>query len=183
MLVVLVFSLGFNGYMYFENVRIIGEGADRVVVIDPENNAYLATNRRIRKEERGYQYEDHVRDFFQLFYGFDQGNFEKNTEDALKLIGESGKFLYKERLEEDLFRKVVENNWKLEVHIDSIRIDLAIKPPVGVCYGRQKLIRPGGTSERLLWGSFSLYDVSPTHQNPHGALIEDFKIIRNNVIK
>lgn len=132
---------------------------------------------------RIFEFEDHLRKFYRLWYGLDEGSFKRNTDEALHLVGQCGKELYNEYKETDLLRKLQEGNLKSSVEIERIEIDMNASPVSGLLYGIQTVRRPKGQGKRRLDAEFILYDVERSRENPHGVLIEGWRIINSDKIE
>jgi hypothetical protein len=178
-------SIAASVFMYWDARRFIQSQASRKVVIDKDNHAWLATERAFTLDDRKIQYEEHVKDFYRLFFAFDGGSFDVSVNRGLHLIeGELGKALYiKEYVEKSLAREITENNWKLEIEIIKVEVDVSNKPARGVAFAKQTLIRPAGQIVRNMNAQFVIDDAKISYDNPRGALIMGFDIFDNSRIK
>jgi hypothetical protein len=171
-------------YFYYDSRTYVENYTKKRIVIDQQNNAWLATEREFTRTDRAIQYEDHVSDFYRLFHGFDGPNFETNVNRALVLIDtELGENLYtKIYKEKRTARDVVDNNWTLKAEVLKVEIDVGTTPARGIIYGKQTLIRPNDRKSRNLHVRFKIRDVGVSHENPHGAMIIDYDIFDDSVI-
>ncbi|MFZ1806405.1 MAG: hypothetical protein WAU36_04240 [Cyclobacteriaceae bacterium] len=185
-LVCVIASIGASVFMYIDSRNFIANQSAKKVVIDRENHAWLATEQDFTREDRKIQYEEHVKDFYRLFFAFDGGTFDTNVNRGLNLMeGDLGKSIYiKEYVEKNIAREVVENNWQLRVEIVKVECDISKSPAQGVIYARQTLVRPAGEVVRNMNATFTVADVKVSYDNPRGALIMGFDIFDNSrVIK
>jgi hypothetical protein len=168
--------------MYIDSRNFIANQSARKVVIDRQNHAWLATEQDFTREDRRIQYEEHVKDFYRLFFAFDGGTFDSTVNRALNLMeGEVGKSLYiKEYVEKNIAREVVENNWLLRVEIIKVQVDISVSPARGIIYAKQTLVRPAGEVERNMNATFTIADAKVSYDNPRGALIMKFDIFDNS---
>lgn len=174
--------LAVSVFMYWDARNFIQQQSAKKIVIDKENHAWLATEKQFTRDDRKIQYEEHVKDFYRLFFAFDGGSFDQQVNRALHLMeGNLGKNLYiKEYVEKPLAREVTENNWKLDIEIESVEVDVSTKPSRGVIIARQTLIRPAGKVVRNLNAEFVIDDARVSYDNPRGALITSFDIYDNS---
>lgn len=176
-----VSAIAASVFMYWDSRNFIAKQSAKKVVIDKENHAWLATEKQFTRDERKIQFEEHVKDFYRLFFSFDGGTFDEQVNRALHLMeGETGKALYiKTYVEGSLGRQVTENNWRLEVDIEKVEVDVSSLPAKGVIIARQILIRPAGKVVRNMNAEFVIDDARVSYDNPRGAMITMFEIFDN----
>lgn len=169
-------------FMYIDSRNFIANQSARKIVIDRQNHAWLATEQDFTREDRRIQYEEHVKDFYRLFFAFDGGTFDSTVNRALNLMeGEVGKSLYiKEYVEKNIAREVVENNWLLRIEIVKVKCDISVSPARGIIYARQTLVRPAGEVVRNMNATFTIGDAKVSYDNPRGALIMTFDLFDNS---
>ncbi len=162
----------------------ITKARENVIVIDKSGTIY---DSELRKEKgmRIYEYENHVRTFYILWYSFDENSYKDNVERGLKLVGECGKELQNTYIDQEIERKLSEKSLVFEVTIKDIKIDMSTIPISGYIVGEQRIKRKKGELCRHLDCSFIIYDVDRSRENPHGCKIEKWsevnkEIIRNN---
>lgn len=184
MLIAIGMSLASVLYIYIDSRNFIAQQSNKKVVIDKENHAWLATEKIFTRDDRKIQYEEHIKDFYRLFFGFDAGTVQQNLNRALLLMeGTAGKNLYiKLYVEGELRREVIENNWRLEVEIEKVECNVNVSPAIGVIYARQILIRPSGNVVRHMNANFKITDARVSYDNPRGALITALDIFDNSRI-
>jgi hypothetical protein len=172
-------------FMYWDARNFIAKQSVKKIVIDKENHAWLATEKQFTRDERKIQFEEHVKDFYRLFFSFDGGTFDEQVNRALHLMeGETGKALYiKAYVEGTLGRQVTENNWRLEIDIEKVEVDVSSKPAKGVIIARQTLVRPAGKVVRNMNAEFIIDDARVSYDNPRGAMIIRFEIFDNTRVK
>lgn len=155
---------------------------DSVVVID-RSGEVLKSDRVNARETRVFEYENHVRTFYNLWYAFDEGSYISNVEKALQLIGESGKDMLDMYLTQNLERNIKEKNLIFSVYIKDIQIDMTKNTISGYIEGEQYIKRNRGELKRNLVCTFTIYDVDRTRDNPHGCKVDNWKIINEEIIK
>jgi len=181
-LVCVLACIGASLFMYIDSRNFIANQSARKIVIDRQNHAWLATEQDFTRDDRRIQYEEHVKDFYRLFFAFDGGTFDSTVNRALNLMeGEVGKSLYiKEYVEKNIAREVVENNWLLRIEILKVKCDVSVSPARGIIYARQTLVRPAGEVERNMNATFTISDAKVSYDNPRGALIMSFDLFDNS---
>jgi len=153
-----------------------------IYVIDQKGSVTEAVATELNMEIRQYEYEDHVKDFYTLWYAFDQNSFKRNIDKALLLIGESGKELYNEYKAQDIESMLRSKNIQTKVRITEIKIDITQRPVRGYIKGVQTISRLNGEVARNMNCTFSIYDINRSRDNSHGCLIEDWKVVDNTQI-
>ncbi len=153
-----------------------------VVVID-RSGEVLKSELASSKATRIFEYRNHVKTFYTLWYSFDEGSYNSNVESALSLIGESGKDLLDVYLTQSIERNLKEKNLVFSVYIKDIQIDMSTNPISGYIEGEQEIKRNKGSLKRNLVCSFIIYDVDRTEDNPHGCKVDNWKIENDQIIK
>lgn len=151
-----------------------------IYVINTEGNVFQATGVD-QSVTRIYEYENHVRTFYTLWYQFDEGSFTRNIETALPLIGESGRVLLDEYKEQNILRRLQERNLRLTVDITRIEINVNTNPVSGIIEGVQSIQRGTHVVRRQLNASFILLDFDRSRDNPHGVKIENWVATAVNI--
>lgn len=161
----------------------ISELSSVIYIMDGSGSVNVAERQPLNLEQRLFEYEDHVKDFYSLWYAFDEHSFERNVEKALYLAGECGVELLDVYKEEQVLSKLQEKNLKITVKIEDVVIDISTRPVSGVVKGRQTIRRLGGSMSRRMDCRFSLHDVDRSRQNPHGVKIENWTVADNSKIE
>lgn len=156
----------------------------RIWVLSPHGQVYhAASNDQLSPPGRVYEYENHIKLFYAKFYAYDEGSYEQNINDALCLIGESGKQLYQFNVINRVYEKVVQHNMVVQSCVDAIEINMNTIPAQGQVKARQ-FIQCGDQPVRVqrLDAVFQLRDVARYRKNPHGVRIENFVITDNSFV-
>lgn len=178
---IIVSAFGSGAFIYYINAKMLQENKSVIYILDEKGNALIANKSQQSLETRVFEYEDHVKDFYQLWYAYDQFSYKRNIETALNLIGEGGKELYNLDLEQDIFGMLREKNLTLTVSVTDVQIN-DTRPVTGKITGTQTIRRLKGKLTRNLIATFTLKDVDRSRNNPHGVIIENWKIIDNTQI-
>lgn len=172
------------GFMYYQNLQFLEKKSHTVILVDQENNTLLATEAAVTRSQRVAQLQNHVEDFYSLFFEFDAETFNDRIEAALRLIGEDGPGLYQKYYVASTFeRNIKENNWVLYVDVKSVEIDMSHYPYSGKAIATQTLETSTYRKTRNLNATFKIRNAEVSYNNPVGALIEDFELVNNEIIE
>ncbi len=145
----------------------------QALVIDRQGEVYTASNvpsLAMRKNE----YMNHVKSFVNSWYAFDENTYEKHVKYALNLIGNKGKELLNEYNDVNMQNSLIQKNIRYDVSIKDIQIDTQTIPTTGKISFTQTGYRARGSISREIVAEFTIYDVSRSEDNAHGAKIEDW---------
>lgn len=123
---------------------------------------------------RKYEYLNHVKTFVSNWYAFDESTYESNISFALNLIGNKGKELLNEYNDVNMLNSLIQKNIRYGVHIKDIEINTQTIPTSGKILFTQTGYRARGSISRDVEVTFTIYDVSRSENNAHGAKIEDW---------
>jgi len=161
---------------------------NKFIVVDKNNDPMFATHRELTEQEIIAKMEDHVSDFYNLFfkYGYElegPNNWEYRTSKALKLIDDTGIELYNKYISQGVYRKTVEEKWIVDATVRDIEWDFT-KGIKGMVYAEQSINLGNGIIKRRNMNAvFSLnLDVGIEQDNPHGYKITNFRIVDNSII-
>ena len=145
----------------------------QALVIDKNGEVYKASGMPASNMRR-FEYINHVKTFVGKWYAFDENTYEGNIASALNLIGNKGKELLNEYNDVNMLNSLVQKNIRYGVSIDEITIDMGTIPVTGKILFTQTGYRARGKVSRKVEAEFSIYDVSRSEENAHGAKIEDW---------
>jgi conjugative transposon TraK protein len=137
-----------------------------------------------RKENLPVEARDHIRTFHQYFFTLDPDEkvINANIGGALYLADGSAKRLYDNLKEKGYYADVISGNISQELVIDSVAVDVNSYPYYFRCWARQKIIRPTSLTTRSLLTEGWLRSTGRSDNNPHGFLIERWRILENKDI-
>jgi len=167
---------------YYVMVSKMLEIKDQVVVIDNAGQIYNSTV-MLGENTRIYEYKDHVKTFYRLWYSFDENSYENNIDIAINLIGDSGITLLDRYIMQNIERTLKERNIIFRVEIKDVKIDMSTMPVSGIIEGVQTIQRNRGKVQRNLVCSFIIDDVDRTEINPHGCKVDAWEEIDTSEIK
>jgi conjugative transposon TraK protein len=128
---------------------------------------------------------DHVKTFHRLFFTLDPDDpvITSNITQALYLADGSAKRQYDDLRESGYYASVISGNISQRITVDSVTIDTHRYPYYFRCYATETLTRTTAIITRSLITEGYLRNVSRSDHNPHGFLIERWRILENKNIK
>ncbi len=178
--IICVVSLGL--YWAYTCYRIVDQSQSRLYVL--ANGKALEAYASDRKDNIPVEARDHIQTFHQHFFTLapDDKLIIANITKALYLADESAKKQYDNLKEGNYFSSVISGNVSQSISVDSISVDINSYPYAFRFYGRQEIIRPSTIAERSLVTEGQLRNVGRSDNNPHGFLIERWRILENRDI-
>ncbi|SIR72194.1 MULTISPECIES: hypothetical protein [unclassified Chryseobacterium] len=151
----------------------------KIYVITEKGQAAIANSMNNDKDYENYrlpEIKNHIKVFHRLFFGYDQFSYDNNINEALYLIGNSGKQLYLSLKANGHFARIQSQNLVQKLDIDSIKVNDKVYPYQAFVYGKLNVSRvdQNVSSKNLFFASFDVYNVARTENNPHGLLIENY---------
>lgn len=181
--VVIVGAFFLCGYIFFAANREVSRAQARIYILS--GGKALEAVAGERKENIPVEAKDHIRNFHWLFFTLDPDEkvIGDNLNRALYLVDGSGKRLYETLKESGYYAGVISANISQRITIDSIRLDLASYPYSFRCDAQETIVRATSIVTRSLVTEGYLRDVSRSDNNPHGFLIERWRVLENRDLK
>jgi conjugative transposon TraK protein len=138
-----------------------------------------------RTENIPVEARDHVRTFHQWFFTLapDEKAIQTNITRALYLADGSAKSIYESLKENNYYTGIITGNVSQEVTVDSVSLNLDVSPYSFRCWATQRITRPSAITMRLLVTEGFLRAIIRSDNNPHGFLIEKWRILDNRDLK
>src|SRR5262245_47407791 len=164
----------------------------RQAILAAQQKIYILANGKVleafaaeRKDNIGVEAKDHVSMFHHYFFTLDPDDkvIQSNTTKALYLADASAKNQYDNLQENGYYSNLIAGNISQQLSIDTVTIDIDQYPYYFKCKAAQKIIRATSIVTRSLLTEGFLRNVSRSDNNPHGFLIEKWRIIDNTDIK
>ena len=136
-------------------------------------------------ENRPVEANSHVDMFHRLFYSLDPDRevIDRNVTEALAIADNSVKNLV-DRFEEDgFYRGMISGNVSQSITTDSIHIDMSVEPYYFKYQGELTITRPTSIASRSLVSEGYFRNVQRSKVNPHGFLIENYRVVENEDIR
>ncbi len=138
-----------------------------------------------RKENIPVEARDHIRSFHQFFFTLapDEKVIDSNIARSLYLADGSAKKLYDNLKENGYYADIISGNINQRIVIDSVALDMHPYPFYFRCWATQQIIRPTSVVTRSLITEGYLRNSVRSDNDPHGFLIERWKILEKKDLK
>lgn len=182
-LVVVLLSLLLCFFAVYQTARILSAGEHRIFIL--ANGQILQANAADRRDNIPVEARDHIRMFHDYFFSLDPDDavIREHLTRALYLADISAKQVYDNLTEKGYYAAVIAGNVSQRIRIDSIRFDSSRYPYYFKCFATEKIIRETSIVSRDLITEGFLRNVSRSDNNPHGFLIERWRILENKDLK
>ncbi|MEZ0542690.1 conjugative transposon protein TraK [Fibrella arboris] len=176
----LAFALGVAYWAFAE----VSASRQKVYVLDNGKSIMVALAQE-QNINRPAEAKDHIKTFHRLFFTLepDEKQVEGNIREATYLGDRSVVRLYQDLQEAGYYGQLIQGNVHQKVEIDKVEVNFSQSPYRVVTSGRQLLIRANNITIRKLVTECYLIDVARTDNNPHGFMIERFKVVQNQDIE
>lgn len=167
--------------VYFNNR--LEASSNRVYVMVGGNSLEYALSKDASINRRS-EAENHLKMFHGFFYNLDPDpdDIKKSINKALNLGDNSVRDLYLSRNESLYYHKLVDASISSRIEFDSIKIDMRSEPHSAIIYAKQNIIRSTKTIHKNLIATCQLRQSKRTDNNPHGFIIERYRIVNSDII-
>lgn len=171
-------------YSVWKAYSFAEEQRQKIYVLDEGKSLMLALSQDL-SQNRPVEAREHVKRFHELFYTLspDKAAIESNIQRALYLCDKSAFYTYKDLSEKGYYNRIISGNINQRVEVDSIVCNLNSYPYDVITYARQFIIREKNITERSLITKGSLLNSVRSDNNPHGFIIEDFRVLENRDLR
>ena len=161
----------------------VNTSAQRIYIL--ANGKVLEAFAAGRKDNIPVEARDHIKMFHRYFFTLDPDDkvIRANISRALSLADGSAKEQYDNLKGNSYYSNIISGNISQSVEADSIVVNINQYPFYFRYYGKEKIIRPVSIVIRSLVTEGYLRNVERSDNNPHGFLIERWKILENKDIK
>lgn len=166
-------------FAVLESYRMVSASSQRIYILS--NGKAMEALAADRRDNIPVEARDHIKMFHYYFFTLDPDDkvIERNISQALYLADGTAKQQYSDLKEGGYYSGIISGNVSQQVNADSIVVNMQSYPYYFRYYGVQKMIRPTTTVSRSLVSEGYLRNVSRSDNNPHGFLIERWRIIEN----
>ena len=180
LLIVSLVAIGVSSYIFVLSVKMVELSKQKIYVLDNGKSLLVALREDI-SENRDAEARDHVKRFHELFFTLepDKHYIENNIREALYLADRSAMEQYRAFKENNLYNQVIASDISMTLQTDSIVLDFSSYPYRFTFIGKQKIVRKSNITIRNLKTSGKLRNISRTDNNPHGFLMEGWRIVEN----
>ena len=182
-MLLIVGCVGITGYAVYATQKTVESMQQKIYIL--ANGKILEAFASERKENVPVEAKDHVRTFHFYFFTLDPDDkvIQANISRALYLADGSAKQQYDNLKENSYYSNLISGNISQEISFDSVSVDVRNYPYYFRCFCKQKIIRPTTIITRNLTTEGYLRNVERSDNNPHGFLIEKWKILDNTDLK
>ena len=182
-LIIIVCCCCIAGYGLYVSNKSITETNKRIYIL--ANGKVIEAFASDRKDNIPVEARDHIKTFHQYFFTLDPDEkvIRANISKALYLADRSAKDQYDNLKSNSYYANIIAGNISQSIETDSIVVDINQYPFYFRYYGKEKIIRPVSIVTRSLITEGYLRNVERSDNNPHGFLIERWKILENKDIK
>jgi conjugative transposon TraK protein len=181
LLIISLALMGVSSYIFTLSVKLVERSKQKIYVLDNGKSLLVALREDIT-ENRDAEARDHVKRFHELFFTLepDKEYIENNVREALHLADRSAMEQYQSFKENNVYNQVIASDISMTLQTDSIKLDFSTYPYQFTFYGKQKIVRTSNITIRSLQTSGLLRNISRTDNNPHGFLMENWRIVENS---
>lgn len=178
-MVVVIASMATCCYVVARSYHTVAAAEQRIYIL--ASGKALEAFAAERKDNIPVEARDHIKMFHHYFFTLDPD--DKVIRDhiirALSLADGSAKSKYDDLMEDRYYAGIISGNISQRVVMDSIRIIMDDYPYYFKYYGTETITRPTVVVTRSLITEGFLRSVARSDDNPHGFLIERWRVLSN----
>lgn len=171
------------GYSVWKAYDFAEAQRQKIYILDQGRPLMLALAQDL-SQNRPVEAREHVKRFHELFYTLapDKAAIEGNIRRALFLADRSAYGHYRDLAEQGYYNRIVSGNISQRIEVDSVACNFDRHPYEAVTYARQLIVRERSITERSLVTHGRLRNSVRSDNNPHGFILEDFRVMSNRDI-
>lgn len=184
LILITVFTLSIGGYAIYSSYQFAEAQRSKIYVLENGQPLLLALSHNV-EENRTAEAISHVRRFHEYFFTVspEKSAIEYNINKALFLSDNIAADYYIKLKEDGFYERIISAGILCEIMVDSVKIDDTTYPYKAYTYAKTSIIRSSSILYRNLETVCDLVNSTRTENNPHGFIIEKWKIIDNSDIK
>ncbi len=184
LILITFFALSIGGYVIYSSYQFAEAQRDKIYVLENGQPLLLALSHNV-EDNRTAEAMSHVRRFHEYFFTIspEKTAIEYNINKALFLSDNVAADYYIRLKEEGFYERIISAGILCEIMVDSVKIDDTTYPYKAYTYGKTSIIRSTSILYRNIETECDLVNSTRTENNPHGFIIEKWKIIDNSDIK
>lgn len=166
------------GAVYIAGQHMLSNN-DNIYVID-RGSAVMAA-RSGQDAYRDLEVKDHIERFHELMFNLSPNSesIKRNLDRALPMSDKSAYDYWSDLSERGFYSRIVSANISQEIVIDSVRVDMSSYPYQAKTYAKIFMLRESNITAYDFESSCRLVDVERSQSNPHGLMIEKFRVSKN----
>ena len=184
LILITVFALFVVGYAVYSSYEFAKEQRNKIYVLENGQPLLLALSHNV-EDNRIAEAISHVRRFHEYFFTVspEKSAIEYNINKALFLADNIAADYYIKLKEDGFYERIISAGIICEIVVDSVKIDDTTYPYKAYTYGKTSIIRSSSIMYRNLETECSLLNSTRTENNPHGFMIEKWRVVDNSDIK
>ena len=166
------------GAVYISGQQMLSNN-DNIYVID-RGSAVMAA-RSVQDAYRDLEVKDHIERFHELMFNLSPNSesIKRNLDRALVMSDKSAYDYWSDLSERGFYSRIVSANISQEIVIDSVKVDMSSYPYQAKTYAKVFMLRESNITAYDFESSCRLVDVERSPSNPHGLMIEKFRVSKN----
>lgn len=166
------------GAVYISGQQMLSNN-DNIYVID-RGSAVMAA-RSGQDAYRDLEVKDHIERFHELMFNLSPNSesIKRNLDRALVMSDKSAYDYWSDLSERGFYSRIVSANISQEIVIDSVKVDMSSYPYQAKTYAKVFMLRESNITAYDFESSCRLVDVERSPSNPHGLMIEKFRVSKN----
>ena len=166
------------GAVYISGQQMLSNN-DNIYVID-RGSAVMAA-RSGQDAYRDLEVKDHIERFHELMFNLSPNSesIKRNLDRALVMSDKSAYDYWSDLSERGFYSRIVSANISEEIVIDSVKVDMSSYPYQAKTYAKVFMLRESNITAYDFESSCRLVDVERSPSNPHGLMIEKFRVSKN----
>lgn len=166
------------GAVYISGQQMLSNN-DNIYVID-RGSAVMAA-RSGQDAYRDLEVKDHIERFHELMFNLSPNSesIKRNLDRALVMSDKSAYDYWSDLSERGFYSRIVSANISQEIVIDSVKVDMSSYPYLAKTYAKVFMLRESNITAYDFESSCRLVDVERSPSNPHGLMIEKFRVSKN----
>ncbi len=184
LILITIIALSIGCYAIYASYQFAEKQRQKIYVLDQGQSLLMALSNDV-SDNRKAEAKSHVKRFHEYFFTLspEKAAIENNVQQALFLADNSASEVYMRMREEGFYERIIASSIVCEIQLDSIVINDAVYPYQVKTYGVTSIVRRSNITYRNLETECSLLNSTRTDNNPHGFLIENWKIIDNSDLR
>ena len=166
------------GAVYISGQQMLSNN-DNIYVID-RGSAVMAA-RSGQDAYRDLEVKDHIERFHELMFNLSPNSesIKRNLDRALVMSDKSAYDYWSDLSERGFYSRIVSANISQEIVIDSVKVEMSSYPYQAKTYAKVFMLRESNITAYDFESSCRLVDVERSPSNPHGLMIEKFRVSKN----
>ncbi|MBO8447305.1 MAG: conjugative transposon protein TraK [Bacteroidetes bacterium] len=183
LVIITVACAGIAGFAVWKAFEFAEKQRQKIYVLDNGASLIMALSQDVY-QNREAEAKSHVKMFHDAFFTIspDKSAIDYNIARALALAGREAADQYTIMKEDGFFDRIIAAGIHCEIRVDSVKIDVAQYPYAARLWGKTSLVRTSNVTYRNLETECRLVNCARSDDNPHGFMIEKWRILDNSDI-